>query len=92
MGTVGPGRDYAFAQFLEDARDVGLNVDSTFSSWDLRPFAEGSEFIVGGSFAVGGAQAARFMADKSGGAHPGFVQDAHHRIFSLSAPCRTRES
>ncbi len=42
----GPGRDYAFAQFLEDARDVGLNVDSTFSSWDLRPFAEGSEFIV----------------------------------------------
>ena len=21
------------------------------------------------------------MADKSGGAHPGFVQDAHHRIF-----------
>lgn len=42
----GPGRDYAFAQFLEDAREVGLNVDSTFSSWDLRPFAEGSEFIV----------------------------------------------
>ena len=41
-----PGRDYAFAQFLEDAREVGLNVDSTFSSWDLRPFAEGSEFIV----------------------------------------------
>ena len=42
----GPGRDYAFAQFLEDAREVGLNIDSTFSSWDLRPFAEGSEFIV----------------------------------------------
>lgn len=42
----GPGRDYAFAQFLEDAREVGLNVDSTFSSWDLRPFAEDSEFIV----------------------------------------------
>ena len=33
----------------------------------------GVRVYCGGSFAVGGAQAARFMADKSGGAHPGFV-------------------
>lgn len=42
----GPGRDYAFEQFLEDARQAELSVDSTFSSWDLRPFVEGSEYLV----------------------------------------------
>jgi len=43
----GPGRDYAFEQFLADAREVGLNVDNTYSSWQLHPFVEGSsEFLV----------------------------------------------
>ena len=43
----GPGRDYAFEQFLADAREVGLNVDNTYSSWQLHPYQEGSsEFLV----------------------------------------------
>ena len=43
----GPGRDYAFEQFLADAREVGLNVDNTYSSWQMHPFVEGSsEFLV----------------------------------------------
>lgn len=43
----GLGRDYAFEQFLADAREAGLNVDNTYSSWQLHPFVEGSsEFLV----------------------------------------------
>ena len=43
----GPGRDYAFEQFLADAREAGLNVDNTYSSWQMHPFVEGSsEFLV----------------------------------------------
>ena len=43
----GPGRDYAFEQFLADAREVGLNVDNTYSSWQMHPYQEGSsEFLV----------------------------------------------
>ena len=43
----GPGRDYAFEQFLSDARAAGLNVDNTYSSWQMHPFVEGSsDFLV----------------------------------------------
>ena len=42
----GAGRGYVFEDFLDDARAVGLVVDGTFSTWDLRPFAEDSGFIV----------------------------------------------
>lgn len=42
----GAGRGYAFEAFLADARAVGLVVDATFSTWDLRPFADDSGFIV----------------------------------------------
>lgn len=42
----GPGRDYAFEQFLADARQVGFNIDSTFSTWDARPFDNSSEYLV----------------------------------------------
>ncbi|MEP7762502.1 class I SAM-dependent methyltransferase [Sanguibacter sp. 25GB23B1] len=42
----GAGRGYAFEAFLDDARTVGLVVDATFSTWDLRPFADDSGFIV----------------------------------------------
>ena len=31
----GPGRDYASEQFLSDARATGLNVDNTYSSWQM---------------------------------------------------------
>ncbi|PFG34588.1 class I SAM-dependent methyltransferase [Sanguibacter antarcticus] len=42
----GAGRGYAFETFLDDARTAGLVVDATFSTWDLRPFTDGSDFIV----------------------------------------------
>lgn len=42
----GAGRGYEFPEFLDDARASGLNVDSTFSTWDLRPLEEDSGFIV----------------------------------------------
>ena len=51
----GPGRDYAFEQFLADAREAGLNVDNTYSSWQMHPFVEGSsEFFGGGAVPPGG--------------------------------------
>ena len=42
----GAGRDYAFDQFLDDAATAGLTPDVLLSTWDLRPFAESSEFLV----------------------------------------------
>ena len=42
----GPGRDYSFEQFLADARQAGFTVDATYSTWDLRPFTEDSEYLV----------------------------------------------
>lgn len=42
----GAGRDYAFDQFLADAAGSGLAPDLLLSSWDLRPFADDSEFLV----------------------------------------------
>ncbi|UXA14809.1 class I SAM-dependent methyltransferase [Mycobacterium sp. SMC-8] len=42
----GAGRDYEFAQFFDDAARAGLTPDLLLSSWDLRPFDEGSGFLV----------------------------------------------
>ena len=42
----GAGRDYPFAQFLEDAADAGLASELLLSTWDLRPFSEDSGFLV----------------------------------------------
>ena len=42
----GAGRGYAFETFLSDAVAAGLAVDALFSTWDLRPFREDSDFLV----------------------------------------------
>ena len=42
----GGGRDYEFAQFLDDAAEAGLTPDLLLSSWDLRPFTENADFLV----------------------------------------------
>lgn len=43
----GADRGYDFAQFLTDAENSGLTVDLRLSTWDLRPFTETSDFLVG---------------------------------------------
>lgn len=42
----GAGRDYGFAQFLDDAAEAGLTPDLLLSTWELRPFADNSDFLV----------------------------------------------
>ena len=42
----GAGRGYAFDAFLADVAAAGLAVDSLFSTWDLRPFRDDSDFLV----------------------------------------------
>jgi SAM-dependent methyltransferase len=42
----GAGRGYEFDEFLSDAGEVGLVADVLLSTWDLRPFTEGSDFLV----------------------------------------------
>ena len=42
----GAGRDYPFADFLDDATSSGLSVDVLLSTWDLRPFTDDSDFLV----------------------------------------------
>ncbi|MFZ0831652.1 MAG: class I SAM-dependent methyltransferase [Mycobacterium sp.] len=42
----GAGRDYAFVQFLDDASTAGFAPDLLLSTWDLRPFADESDFLV----------------------------------------------
>ena len=42
----GAGRGYAVADFLSDARSVGLVPDQLLGTWDLRPFTEDSDFVV----------------------------------------------
>lgn len=43
----GAGRGYEFAEFLADAGRAGLEPDLLLSTWDLRPFTERSDFLVG---------------------------------------------
>ncbi len=42
----GAGRDYAFAQFLDDVAVAGMAPDLLLSTWDLRPFTDDSDFLV----------------------------------------------
>ncbi|KZM33695.1 magnesium-protoporphyrin O-methyltransferase [Oerskovia enterophila] len=42
----GAGRGYAFDAFFADAAEAGLEVQLTLSTWDLRPFTEGGDFLV----------------------------------------------
>ena len=42
----GAGRDYAFEDFLADARAAGLEPDLLLSSWHLHPFTAASDFLV----------------------------------------------
>jgi SAM-dependent methyltransferase len=42
----GAGRDYAFDDFLADARTAGLTTDLLLGTWDLRPFTPDSDFLV----------------------------------------------
>ena len=42
----GAGRDYEFAQFLDDAASAGFVPELLLSTWDLRPFTEESDFLV----------------------------------------------
>ncbi|MEV0764242.1 class I SAM-dependent methyltransferase [Nocardia sp. NPDC050435] len=42
----GADRGYEFAQFLADAAAAGLELDLRLATWDLRPFAEDSDFLV----------------------------------------------
>ena len=42
----GAGRGYAFADFFADAAASGLDLQQAYSTWDLRPYAEGAGFLV----------------------------------------------
>jgi SAM-dependent methyltransferase len=42
----GAGRGYEFAEFLADAAGAGLEPDLLLSTWDLRPWHDGSDFLV----------------------------------------------
>jgi SAM-dependent methyltransferase len=42
----GAGRGYEFAEFLDDTAAAGLATDLLLSTWDLRPFDDGSAFLV----------------------------------------------
>jgi 2-polyprenyl-3-methyl-5-hydroxy-6-metoxy-1,4-benzoquinol methylase len=42
----GAGREYDFAEFVNDAVDASFAPDLLLSSWDLRPFANDSDFLV----------------------------------------------
>jgi SAM-dependent methyltransferase len=42
----GAGRDYEFAEFLSDAAAAGFAPNLLLSTWDLRPFADDSDFLV----------------------------------------------
>jgi SAM-dependent methyltransferase len=42
----GAGRGYPFSEFLADAAQAGLEPDLLLSTWDLRPWDDGSDFLV----------------------------------------------
>lgn len=42
----GTNRGYAVEDFLDDARHSGLVADVLLSSWDLRPYEPGADFLV----------------------------------------------
>lgn len=42
----GAGRDYPFEEFFRDVTHAGLHTELLLSTWDLRPFDDGSDFLV----------------------------------------------
>ena len=42
----GAGREYEHTDFLDHAAQAGLVPDLLLSTWDVRPFAEGADFLV----------------------------------------------
>ena len=46
VAGFGAGRGYEFTDFLEDAQTAGLTPELAFSTWDLRPWRPGSDFLV----------------------------------------------
>lgn len=42
----GTGRGYPVPEFIDDAAAAGLAPEVTLSSWDLRPWREGGDFLV----------------------------------------------
>lgn len=42
----GAGRGYEFDEFLADVEAAGLLVQLRLGTWDLRPFGDGSDFLV----------------------------------------------
>jgi len=42
----GAGRGYPYDEFLAHAAAAGLTPDLLLSTWDLRPFTDGSDFLV----------------------------------------------
>jgi SAM-dependent methyltransferase len=42
----GAGRDYEFADFLDDAAHAGFAPELLLSAWDVRPFTDDSDFLV----------------------------------------------
>lgn len=42
----GAGRDYPFADFLDNAAAAGFTPDLLLSTWDLRPLRDDSDFLV----------------------------------------------
>ncbi len=40
------GRGYAFDHFLDDAVQAGFTLDARFSTWDLRPFTDRSDYLL----------------------------------------------
>ncbi|MEV0463016.1 class I SAM-dependent methyltransferase [Nocardia tengchongensis] len=42
----GADRGYEFSEFRADAQRAGLVADAQFSTWDLRPFTDQSDFLV----------------------------------------------
>jgi SAM-dependent methyltransferase len=42
----GAYREYEFDDFLNDAVDAGFAPDLLLSTWDMRPFTDGSDFLV----------------------------------------------
>jgi SAM-dependent methyltransferase len=42
----GAGRGYEFHDFFEDAATAGLRPELLLSTWDLRPFRPGADFLV----------------------------------------------
>ena len=46
VAGFGAGRGYAFDAFFVDVEAAGLRLDLALSTWDLRPFDAGSDFLV----------------------------------------------